>query len=175
VGRKNLSIMPLPGYVEEIGRWLWSLEDVRKTIKTKLTGISQNDLDSKMDGRESIGSLLYHIALIEADWLYEEVLVSEWDPQIRSLFPLEVLDENGFLVHIKGESLEAHFHRLDRVRSVLLSEFQRIDLSEWRRARKLQNYDVTPEWVIYHLIEHESHHRGQIFQLLSNLQMNKRV
>ncbi|WP_088090489.1 MULTISPECIES: DinB family protein [unclassified Bacillus (in: firmicutes)] len=33
----------------------------------------------------------------------------------------------------------------------------------------LNQYDVTTEWIIYHLIEHESHHRGQIFQILANL------
>ncbi|MBP1082581.1 DinB family protein [Bacillus gobiensis] len=34
----------------------------------------------------------------------------------------------------------------------------------------LADYDVTPEWVVYHLIEHESYHRGQIFQLLSHIE-----
>ncbi|WP_256256362.1 DinB family protein [Paenibacillus sp. BC26] len=29
------------------------------------------------------------------------------------------------------------------------------------------HYDVTPEWAIYHLIEHESHHRGQIYQMVA--------
>ena len=42
--------------------------------------------------------------------------------------------------------------------------------SDWRKTQTTGAYDVTPEWVIYHLIEHESHHRGQIFQLLRELE-----
>ncbi|MGE8204669.1 DinB family protein [Heyndrickxia sp. NPDC080065] len=167
--RRSLLVSSLPGYEEEIGRWLWCLEDVRRTLITELTGLSQRILDTKIDERQSIGSLLYHIALIEADWLYVEVLGTEWDPEILSLFPLEHRSEDGSLIHIEGQSLEEHFYRLNKVREVFLSHFRSMDLIDWRKPRVLEHYDVTPEWVVYHLIEHESHHRGQIFQLLRKL------
>ncbi|KYC94282.1 DinB family protein [Heyndrickxia sporothermodurans] len=167
--KKSLFVSSLAGYEEEIGRWLWCLEDVRRTIKQRLSGISQSDLDTKIDERQTIGSLLYHIALIEADWLYEEVLCTEWDPEIRELFPFECRSDDDSLAHIEGQSLEAHFDRLNKVREVFLSHFRTMDLIDWRKPMVLEKYDVTPEWVVYHLIEHESHHRGQIFQLLSKL------
>lgn len=167
--RRSLLVTPLPGYEPEIGRWLWSLEDVRRTIKTRLAGLSQTIIDTQPEGRESIGSLLYHIALIEADWLYEEVLCSEWASEVRSLFPLEHRDEDGSLAYFHGDSLEEHFHRLDTVREVFLSHFHKMDIEDWRKPRVFTSYDVTPEWVVYHLIEHEAHHRGQIFKLLSSL------
>ncbi|WP_241774641.1 MULTISPECIES: DinB family protein [Lysinibacillus] len=44
-----------------------------------------------------------------------------------------------------------------------------MDLEDWRTSRIFPHCDVTPEWVIYHLLEHESHHRGQIFQMLAIL------
>lgn len=167
--RRTLLVSPLPKYEEEVGRWLWCLEDVRRTLITELTGISQSILDTKIDQRHTIGSLLYHIALVEADWLYVEVLGVEWDPEIRSLFPLESRSEDGSLTHIEGQSLEEHFYRLNKVRQVFLSYFRSMDLTDWRKTRVLENYDVTPEWIVYHLIEHESHHRGQIFQVLRKL------
>lgn len=167
--RRSLLVSPLPEYEKEIGRWLWCLEDVRRTLIIELTGISQKTLDTKIDERQTIGSLLYHIAYIEADWLYVEVLGTEWDSEVRSLFPLECKSEDGTLTHIEGQSLEEHFHRLKTVREVFLSYFRKMDLLNWRKPRVLEHYDVTPEWVVYHLIEHESHHRGQIFQLLSKL------
>jgi uncharacterized damage-inducible protein DinB len=166
---RTLLVSPLQGYQEEIGRWLWCLEDVRRTLLKELTGISQSTLDAKVDERQTIGSLLYHIALVEADWLFEEVLCTEWDPEIRSLFPLESRSEDGTLPHIEGQSLEEHFYRLNKVREVFLSHFRSMDLMDWRKPRALEHYDVTPEWVVYHLIEHESQHRGQIFQLLRKL------
>ncbi|MGE1165316.1 DinB family protein [Peribacillus sp. SIMBA_075] len=173
--RRALIVSALPEYEEEIGRWLWCLEDVRRTLITELTGISQNSLDSKMDERQTIGSLLYHIALVEADWLYEEVLVTEWDSEIRALFPLECRADDGSLTHIEGQTLEEHFYRLNKVRQVFLSNFRSMNLTDWRKPRVLDQYDVTPEWVVYHLIEHESHHRGQIFQLLKKLRTNKKI
>ncbi|MFK9118024.1 DinB family protein [Peribacillus frigoritolerans] len=167
--RKALLVSALPGYEEEIGRWLWCLEDVRRTLISELTGISQNILDSKIDERQTIGSMLYHISLIEADWLYEEVLVTEWDSEVSALFPVGGRAEDGSLNHIEGQTLEEHFYRLNKVREVFLSKFRTMDLTDWRKPRVLEKYDVTPEWVVYHLIEHESHHRGQIFQLLKKL------
>jgi uncharacterized damage-inducible protein DinB len=167
--RKSLMVTPLPDFEKEIGRWLWCLEDVRKTLTSELTGISQRILDTKIEERHTIGSLLYHIALVEADWLYAEVLGVEWDPEISSMFPFESHAEDGTLTHIEGQSAEKHLHRLIKVREVFLSHFRTMDLTDWRKSRVLEHYDVTPEWVVYHLIEHESHHRGQIFQLLSEL------
>lgn len=168
--RRNLQVYSIPGYEEEIGRWLWCLEDVRLSLIKKITAIDQNLLDTKIDERQTIGSLLYHIALIEADWLYVEVLGTEWDSEIRSLFPLEDRTDDGELIHIKGQSLDEHFYRLNKVREVFLSHFKTMTLKDWRKPRVLEHYDVTPEWVVYHLIEHESHHRGQIFQMLRELQ-----
>lgn len=167
--RKNLMVVPLADFEPEIGRWIWCLEDVRRTILERISGLSQSELDTKLYGGHSIGSLLYHIALIEADWFYEEVLGGEWNPKIRSLLPLEDRNIDDTLTNIEGQVLDEHLHRLKSVRDELLTHFRSMDLQDWRKPRSLTHYDVTPEWVIYHLIEHESHHRGQIFQMLSVL------
>ena len=164
--RDDLRIVPLPDFDPEIGRWIWCLEDVRKLLLRRVSGLTQEFLDKRPNGFHSIGSLLYHIALIEADWLYEEVLGGEWNPKIRSLFPLDDRNSDNTLTHIEGQSIEEHLHRLKSVRDELLFHFQKMDLKDWGTPRSLTHYDVTPEWVIYHLIEHESHHRGQIFQMI---------
>ncbi|MGE7945639.1 DinB family protein [Lysinibacillus sp. NPDC093688] len=168
MNRKNLVVLPLPEFESEIGRWIWCLEDVRRTLLEKISGISQQYLDTELNGH-SIGSLLYHIALIEADWLYEEVLGGKWNPKIRSLFPQEDRNQDDTLSHIEGQSLDEHLHRLQCVRDELLFHFRTMNLENWRASRSLPHYNVTPEWVIYHLLEHESHHRGQIFQMLAIL------
>mgnify|MGYP005755662235 CR=1 FL=1 len=164
-----LQITSLSGYEQEIGRALWCLEDVRSNLTKRLKGISQNELDRKIGARQSIGSLLYHIAYVEAGWLYGEVMEKEaWDTEIEDLFPLDGWPD-GNLVHVDGDTIEAHLYRLNKVRESLLSHFRSMSMEDWRRARVLDEYDVTPEWVIYHLIEHEAHHRGQIFQLLREI------
>lgn len=170
--REALCVSSLPGYDAEIGRWIWCLEDVRHHLITKLSGISQDLLDKKSEERHSIGTLLYHIAFVEAGWLFGEVIgTEEWDPEISALFPVEGWT-NGKLTHFAGERIEDHFSRLEKVREVFLSVFKAMTKEDWRKARVLEEYDVTPEWVVYHLIEHESHHRGQIFQMLRELRTN---
>jgi hypothetical protein len=37
-----------------------------------------------------------------------------------------------------------------------------MDLIEFRRLRSLPRYDVSPEWVLHHLAQHEAEHRSQI-------------
>ncbi|WP_427110711.1 DinB family protein [Lysinibacillus xylanilyticus] len=88
---------------------------------------------------------------------------------MRSLFSHEDRNEDDTLSHIEGQTLDEHLHRLQCVRDELLFHFRSMDIEDWRTSRKLPHYDVTPEWVIYHILEHESHHRGQIFQMLAIL------
>lgn len=170
MSKKGLKIAALPGYPEEIGRWLWGMEDVRRTLLNQVKDLTQQELDAKVDNHAwTIGSLLYHISLIEADWLYSEVLESELPEKLSDGFPLPHRDQEGKLSHIEGESLERHLERLEAVRHVFLKVFLSIDLNDWRRARILPDYEVTPEWVVYHLIEHEAHHRGQISSIIGKL------
>jgi hypothetical protein len=35
----------------------------------------------------------------------------------------------------------------------------------FRRARSFPDYDVTPEWVVHHLCQHEAEHRSEIAAL----------
>ena len=37
-----------------------------------------------------------------------------------------------------------------------------MSLSEFRRVRHLETYNVTPQWVVHYLLQHEAQHRGQI-------------
>ncbi len=79
--REDLRVMPLEGYDPEVGRWLWALEDTRGETIRAVSGVTPLILDwAPPEGGNSIGSLLYHIALIEFDWVYTEVLESRDPP-----------------------------------------------------------------------------------------------
>ena len=83
----------------------------------------------------------------------------------RSPFPS--LAPGKRLTPVLGESLEAHMGRLARSRKVFLETFKKIPLGEWRRMRSPENedYSVTPEWAVFHLVEHEGGHAFQISSL----------
>ena len=61
-----------------------------------------------------------------------------------------------------GLDLAAHLARLGAVRAQLLATFSAMSLDDFRRLRALPEYDVTPQWVVHHLLQHEAEHRGEI-------------
>lgn len=161
--RETKVVDALLSHEPEIGRWLWALQDTRQRTMEELGRLSPAMIDWPPGGDESsIGTVLYHIADIEADWLYVEVLEQSMPPEVAALFPYPTRDEHGQLTQVQGFSLEQHLERLKTVRGLLLNIYQRMDLAEFRRVRTLPNYDVTPEWVLHHLMQHEAEHRGQI-------------
>ncbi len=146
-----------------VARYLTMLADCRKqtieTIKSlryDLLYWRRNQFDS------NISDLLYHIALVEADWLFVDVLETTIPRDLSEHLAYEDRDEQGRLVHIGAEELEASLERMDKVRAALNRTFSKMDLAEFRRLRKSERREVSPEWVLHHLLQHEAEHRGQI-------------
>ena len=147
-----------------IGDWLAALEEARGRTRAAVKGIDQATLDWQPPrGSNGIGTLLYHIALIEADWLSVEVREeATYPPELLALFPHDVHDAAGRLTVVTGLDLAAHLARLGAVRAQLLATFSAMSLDGFRRLRALPEYDVTPQWVVHHLLQHEAEHRGEI-------------
>ena len=156
----------LDGCQPEIGRLLWQLEATRWRLKECLEGLDTAVLDWQPAHGDNIGTLLYHIAAIETDWLYVEVLQTPFPPEIIALFPFDVRDGEGRLTAVTGQSLTQHLQRLDTCRARLLTAYRAMSLADFRRLRQFEQYSVTPEWVLHHLIQHETEHRGQILEAL---------
>lgn len=147
----------------EIGRWLWAINDARQRILNILKGVNPAAIDwSPAEGEHTIGTLLFHIAAIEISWLGIEVLEGKVEQSIWDAFPYEVRDEQGHLTIVKGLSLEEHYQRFELVRCLLLDHYTSMSLEEFRRPRNLPEYDVTPEWVLHHLCQHQAEHRSEI-------------
>lgn len=165
-----LQVDPLAGYDAEIGRWLWALEEVRRRTLRLVDGLDQRALDWQgQDGREnSVGSLLYHIALAEMEWVFLDIRQQDLPASMRGDFPHPAEDGEGRHTQLLGVSLAEHLGRMGRSREVLLNEFRGMSPAEWRRFRPpvdRQDHEVTPEWAIFHLVEHEAGHAFQISSL----------
>ncbi len=165
---EQLNIAPMPAVDPAIGRALWQLEGARGRLKEALTKLDPDWLDwEPYPGGNSVGTLLYHIAAIEIDWLFCEVLEQEFPPEVEALLPYPVRDKDGRLFPVTAVSLPTHLQRLDTARQLLLDVYAELSLAEFRRARQLPQYHVTPEWVLFHLTQHETEHRGQIGEIIS--------
>lgn len=165
--RDQLLIVPLAGYDPIIARWLWLLTDIRQRTLDVLSGISERTLNWRPDDdANSIGTLLYHIVAIELDWLYVEILERpDYGPEVVALLPYDIREPSGRLKPVYGENLQNHLARMAAARQLLLEALPPMAAAEFYRARRLDAYDVTPEWVLYHLMEHEAGHRGEIAEL----------
>ena len=160
-------ITPLDASHPELGRWLWALEDTRARTKEALAGLDQAALDWTGPGVEnSIGSLLYHIALIESDYLYGDILGVEYPAWLDEpdAFAIPDRDDEGRLSVVTGVSLDAHLARLDRVRSEFLRLVAPLTAEQLAASRPYGDgsHDVSPAWTLHHLMQHEAEHRGQI-------------
>ncbi len=165
--RDQLLIAPLAGYDPTIARWLWQLTDIRARTLDALAGMAESTLDWRPDDEaNTIGTLLYHIVAIELDWLYVEILERpDYGPEVMALLPYEMREPSGRLKPVHGETLAEHLARMAAARQLLLAALRPMRAEDFYRVRRLDAYDVTPEWVLYHLMEHEAGHRGEIGEL----------
>jgi uncharacterized damage-inducible protein DinB len=169
--RRQLILEPVLAGSGETGSWSAALTDCRaRTLKT-IAGIDQNELDWRPPlWANTVGTLLYHIALIEADWLYAEILERPIPEDLKAMLRLDDRQSNGELTSVRGETAKQHEQRLARVRQDFLQALGSMTLTEFRRIRHLPDYDVTPGWVVLHLIQHEAEHRGQIVVLRTSFE-----
>jgi uncharacterized damage-inducible protein DinB len=110
----------------------------------------------------AIGSLLYHIALIEADYLYADILGVEYPTWLDDAFPWPDRDDNGHLVVVNGVKLGDHLARLQRVREAFVSLVAPLSPEQLAASRFLPeaNYEISPAWTLHHLMQHEAEHRA---------------
>ena len=75
--REILTLEPIAGD-PEVGRWLAAMQDARRDTLRELVDIADDELERTSEAAaSSIGTLLYHIALVEADWLFVDILGPE--------------------------------------------------------------------------------------------------
>jgi hypothetical protein len=142
----------------EVGRWLSALEDGRRETLRELERVTPAMVDWYPDAPlDSIGTLLYHIAIIEADWVVTEILEAGVPAELERLLPWPDRDGEGVagterrLSRVDGLSLESHLERLKPMTN-----------TDFHRVRSFERYDAAPDWVIHHILQHEAEHRSHI-------------
>ncbi|MBI3872783.1 MAG: DinB family protein, partial [candidate division Zixibacteria bacterium] len=161
-----IQITPLPGYPPRIGRYLAQLEDVRRLTKRHVEGLSPEQLSWHPNPKvESIGTLLLHIAAVECSWIGEDIMRRPMGEEWHIAFPMR-----AEIPQITGKPLGHFFDVMDRVRAQTKADLATLaDADLDRLLVPLDPGDSSGperqfsiEWILYHVIEHEAHHKGQI-------------
>jgi hypothetical protein len=169
--RERLILEPGLADVPEVSRWLAAMEDSRRDTLHELEGVTEAVLDARPpESDNTIGASLYHLALIEADWLFDDIFEQNLSTtELAPLFPFDDRDADGLLSAVAGIALAEHLDRLARVRSILLEKLSPMSIEDFTTTRARPRYDASPAWVIHHLLQHEAEHRSEIGWLRRHL------
>ncbi|HVE95206.1 MAG TPA: DinB family protein, partial [Acidimicrobiales bacterium] len=107
-------IVTIPdGLDARVGEALWRLRDTRQRTLDALRAVEPDWVErAPVVGENTIGTLLYHVALIELDWLYADLLHEPFPDDTPAWFPNDVRDAGGQLHPIAAEPLDRHLGRL---------------------------------------------------------------
>jgi hypothetical protein len=155
----------------EVGRWLAAMEDCRRDTLRELAGVTDAMLDVVPSGSDnSVATLLYHVALVEADWLLADIFLLDDARSVEpALLPFVDRDREGHLTAVSGESLAEHVVRLAAIRAILLERLHTMPATDFHQPRRRDAYDVTPNWVVHHLLQHEAEHRSELVRIKRDL------
>ncbi len=129
---------------------------VRAELVKAVQGLTQQQLDwTPPNHPASIGKLLAHIADCECYWISYVALQKEPDPDFT------------------------RFEKADTLPQILsLLEYYHGDFTEYLQSEGIDDWDekfyeipkhdekVSKRWLVWHVVEHQARHRGQIFMLM---------
>jgi uncharacterized damage-inducible protein DinB len=163
---ESYNVAPLTGFSPRIGRYLAMMDDVSARVLSYVDGLSAEQLSWFPDEScESIGTLLLHIAAVERSWIGEDIcrrpMGEEWLPAFAIRFELPQISgkELPYFVNILKKTRDETKTDLAKLTDDDLSrEIAPLEPGEKANAEKR----FTIEWILYHVLEHEAHHKGQI-------------
>jgi uncharacterized damage-inducible protein DinB len=173
---KIITCDPVEGYTPQIGRYVAQMNEVRADLKREVQALSTEQIDWHPDDKtESIGTMLLHIDGVEWSWIFEDIFGrpdTEYPGEWREAMPIRL-----GMPQVQGRPAEWYLDKLDATRQrtlEVLRGFTDADLarlvgeSDPGPGREKRSWLFTIDWIIWHIIQHEASHLGQI-ELLRRL------
>jgi len=166
---------PVPGFSPGIGRYVAQLGETRRALVSEIGDLTPEQLCwHPNELTESIGTQLLHVAAVEWSWVFQEINrrpdedYDGWE---------EALPIRLGLAQVGGQPLSYITERLDRIRGEVLDALR--ELTDEDLPRLVEDASPGPDdepgsylysidWILFHLVEHEAHHSGQV-ELLARL------
>ena len=147
------------------------LGDTRRRLLRDLEDLDPALLDETPSwAPNSIGTLLYHVAAIELDWTFADLLEGRagFPDGVEGWFPVDVRERDGRLSPVV-EPLDRLLARLEWVRSHLLAVLATFEDADLNATVTNDGDESGRSWVLHHLMQHEAEHRGQIGEIRAAL------
>ncbi|MBZ0204050.1 MAG: DinB family protein [Ignavibacteria bacterium] len=171
---------------QQIELMLYMLEDIRKVTLKGVSGLSKEQLFAEpVPGESCIGSYIMHLAEAELGWLKtlsgedqpedlkKRIYYGAWFdvPAKDYLPPKEPIEPEEYINAIT----EVRERLLTYIRNMDDSDLETIQVNRWVIDGVEKKHECSKKWIIYHLIEHEAHTRGQMFMLIRMAGFKKKV
>ncbi|MGY5874373.1 MAG: DinB family protein [Candidatus Thorarchaeota archaeon] len=147
------------------------MEKARERLLKKIDGLPKSAFDYSPHGRriETIGTLLLHVAAVEWSWIFEDIGDTAMDyEKWKHAFALrEDIDQ------LTRKKVQFYLDRLSEVRQEVFEWLKGIKDEDLDRTLRLGDTEVNIEWILFHIIEHEAMHVGQISVLKRMFEMTR--
>lgn len=162
-----------PDAEPQLGYWIAAMDDVREDLKRSIKNKMTDDelVWQPFPGANSIGVLILHIAHTEAWWLEEMVASRPLKDDFKKTYLFNEYGPGKPAPKAPNKPYQWYLERLDKVRTrtrKLLLKYHDKDLDTIRYQEEgFERIEFSIRWILYHLVEHEAHHRGQINMIRS--------
>ena len=152
-----------PGFSNQIGRFVTMMNSVRCQTLKRIGDLTTEELDHRYDGTSnSIGMLISHIVALEM--FYSATLFEARDVSVEdSLWGAGLRLGTRACYAIRGYALEFYVDHMRTVRERTLAHLRDVQ-DDWldRYIVLLNDTTCSNAWALFHLIEEEAGHLGQI-------------
>lgn len=153
---------------------IYMLEDIRKVTLKGVSGLTKEQLFREpVPGEFCIGAYLMHLAECDLWWLH--VMNGEpEDAELRKRAYSNAWFDAGEEFNPPKDAVapEEYVDVLEKCRRKVIEYIKGLSEDElegkvsFTFADGKRSREFTRKWIIYHLIEHEAHTRGQMFMLI---------
>lgn len=154
------------------------LNDTRTTTLLTVRNFSSIELDWQYKaGWNTIGALLSHISAIEH--YFRIVYIENRELTVAENTELTPALDMG--VHIplliKGKEIDSYIHELSVSRQKLIKSLKQVNFEDFSETFESKDYGSTCNmaWILFHMIEDEIYHRGQISMIKKLMTETKRT
>lgn len=149
----------------KISNWFALMQETRERLLRIVNDLKDEEFDYSPDegSFETIGTLLLHIAGVEWSWIFEDIDGEEIDfERFKHGFALR---SEVNISQLKGKGKSFYLEKLSEVRNQVYNRLTKFNDEDLSKLVGSDNEQYTIEWILFHILEHEAMHIGQILLL----------